>query len=365
MLSGDTDSIQGKQGPFYNTLSELAKHFCRIDVLTPKVSHVSVHQLFENVFLHASPLPKWRHPHYIATYGAKLHQQHHYDLMTSHDFGLLYIGWGAYRLYRQCKIPWVSEIHHIPGIPKVATLRDVLDQKLLFYYLKKVTPFVSGFRVVNETQVPTVLQKLAVPQEKILVLYSAYLDLETFQPRNSEKQYDLVYCGRLVSNKGLFLLLQSLVLLKEQFPQIKLAIIGEGPLKQKLQKKIRQWNLEKHVVWLGWLPTSEDLAKVYRVSRLLVCPSFHEGGPRVTLEALACGIPVVCTRVGIMNEILQEGQNGYFSDWSASDIAQKIAQVLNSRNDWETFCRQSVIHLEKQSIITQYAQGLLNAAQSR
>ncbi|MEK7483304.1 MAG: glycosyltransferase, partial [Planctomycetota bacterium] len=305
---------------------------------------------------------KFFHPRYIYKYGQQLHREFHYDLMTSHDFGTLYIGWGAYFLAKKTQIPWISEIHHIPGIPRQATIRDLLDQKWLFYYVRKVCPQVSAFRVVNQKQVPEVLKSLGIPESKIRVLYSAYLDLEIFAPDASiSKCYDLVFCGRLVPNKGIFLLLKALKQLLSKYPQIQLAMIGEGPLKKSLQKFAEQQHLSQNIQWLGWVPSTQELARIYNQSKVLVSPSFHEGGPRVTLEALACGTPVICTRVGIMNEILQEGQTGYFTEWTPEDIASKITQVLDSSwsSEKRALCRQSVQHLEKNRIVADYAQGLI------
>jgi glycosyltransferase involved in cell wall biosynthesis len=376
MLTGDTDTVQGKQGPFYHTLQELSTSFKRIDVLTPKVPTPWEKTLFGNVFFHPSPWFKGFHPWYIRRKGLELHQEHHYDIVTSHDFGLLYIGWGAWALFRKAKIPWISEIHHIPGIPRLAQWRDFFDQQWLRFYLKCVQSQVSAFRVVNAIQVPQVLKSWGISESKILLLYSAYLDLEVFAPATPEKPcpkvYDLVFCGRLVPNKGLFLLLEAVKILKKNHPQMVLAVIGKGPLEASLKQYACEHQIDAQIQWCGWLPSSDALAQVYRQSKVLVCPSFHEGGPRVTLEALACGIPIVCTRVGIMNEILhEEGELGFFSDWNAIELAQKIEQVLQKKEE-ETpssaltrsaRCRQAVLHLSKKQTISRYAQGLLEATE--
>jgi glycosyltransferase involved in cell wall biosynthesis len=90
--------------------------------------------------------------------------------------------------------------------------------------------------------------------------------------------------------------------------------------------------LQDNVEFAGWLPTIKDLARIYNQSRIMVMPSFNEGGPRVTLEAMACKVPVITSRVGIMLDIIEDGENGLFIDWDAKDIAEKILLLLQDEN---------------------------------
>ena len=116
-------------------------------------------------------------------------------------------------------------------------------------------------------------------------------------------------------------------------PDIKLLIIGSGPLRSEIEKFIKRNRLEESVKFSGWLETVKDVSIAYNQSKVFINPSYNEGGPRVALEAMACGLPVITTKVGLMLDIIEEKQNGLFIDWEAEDIAKKILWTLTVQNE--------------------------------
>jgi len=83
------------------------------------------------------------------------------------------------------------------------------------------------------------------------------------------------------------------------------------------------------VTFLGWLPNLEAVIGAILSSYIFVMPSKSEGGPRSLLEAMACGMPVISTRVGVAPEVIKEGVNGIFTTGTPDDMAQKIRMLLN------------------------------------
>ena len=103
-------------------------------------------------------------------------------------------------------------------------------------------------------------------------------------------------------------------------------------------------------------------------------PSLNEGGPRVNLEAMACKIPLITTRVGLMIDIIKEsstgsGQaNGLFIDWSVDDIVNKISLLLKDEQLYKKIAEngyKTVQQFERRKAIKNYAetyQNLLHSA---
>lgn len=88
-------------------------------------------------------------------------------------------------------------------------------------------------------------------------------------------------------------------------------------------------------------------------------PSFNEGGPRVTLEAMACRVPVLTSRIGIMNDIIKDSVNGIFIDWTVEDITNKIMLLLKDNNLREKIAEngyESVQQFEQKKAIKNYAE---------
>src|SRR5438067_6696762 len=102
-------------------------------------------------------------------------------------------------------------------------------------------------------------------------------------------------------------------------------IIGDGPLFGELQLRAKQLNLE-NVTFRGRLPSHETKAAV-KNARFLILPSeCYENFPMTIVEAFACGTPVICSRLGALEEIVKHEQTGLqFQAGSPEDLASKVS----------------------------------------
>ena len=116
-------------------------------------------------------------------------------------------------------------------------------------------------------------------------------------PKRSAPAMRLLYVGRLVEWKGLNLALRALFHVRERVQRIHFTIAGEGPAERKLRRLAHDLGLENIVDWVGWVP-QRMLESYYETADLLLFPSLRDSGGMVVLEALAHGIPVVCTDLG-------------------------------------------------------------------
>ncbi len=168
----------------------------------------------------------------------------------------------------------------------------------------------------------------------ILRLYNG-VDLSRFKPDAVGPSSRLfVGVGRLVEKKGFKYLVEACEELRRQHPDFRCMIIGDGPLREDLDRKIRGANLEHQVLLAGPLP-QEQLRETLSRAVALVLPSIvtptgdRDALPTVLLEAMAMGLPTISTRVGGIPEIIDDGETGWLvSPGNAAELASAMSAVL-------------------------------------
>ena len=145
--------------------------------------------------------------------------------------------------------------------------------------------------------------------DNIVYIRNGYDDeIYNYDANNNEKSpcKSIITIGRLHPVKGYDILLEALIELKD----FTLTIIGEGKMRSEYQSYIQSHSLQDRVTLLGELQPQS--IRDYLIKADIFClPSRSEGLPATPLEAMACGLPVVCTTVGGMSEIVEEGINGF------------------------------------------------------
>jgi len=148
-----------------------------------------------------------------------------------------------------------------------------------------------------------------------------YIDTDLFKPLNVEKENRICFVGRLEDQKNLFNLIEAVKGL-----DIKLTIFGTGSLKDKLTLASSE-NIEfKENI------NNKDLPGEINKSRLFILPSLYEGCPKVLLEAMSCGVPVIGTNVYGIDEIIKHKENGYLCETSVESIRSAIMNILDDND---------------------------------
>ena len=141
--------------------------------------------------------------------------------------------------------------------------------------------------------------------------------------------------------------------------------VGRGPLLGPTKERARERGLADQVRFVEWVDDQTDLARIYAESRVAVCASTCEGGPRVTVEAMACGTPVVSTPVGMMRELVRDGENGWLCGFDVDSLTRALGEVLGDeerRLGLGDQARQDVQRFEKRRVIQEYAEGVQRLA---
>jgi glycosyltransferase involved in cell wall biosynthesis len=369
MVSADRWVVAGEKGPFHYMLESFSRHWDRVDVIGMRPEKVVQTQVFGNVHLHHPTTGKLRQARFIAETGRRLAAERDYAVMTSHDYNPFYNGAGAWRIARATGIPWVSEIHHVPGFPTPATFRERIDRWATQRYLRWARSKASGFRVVNAVELPALLTRWGVPAEAVHVLPSLYLDREAFVPRaETPLATDLLMVGRLVPNKGIPSVLQALGSLASRgMDGLTMRILGRGPERGRIDAAIAKLGLTGRIEIIDWVEDAEDLAEIYRSARVLVVASTSEGGPRVAVEAMSCGTPVIGTRVGILPELLTEERGGRLYDGSVAELALKLQRLFTDASQEQAMRAAlpgDLSRFDREAVIAGLAAGLKSVASS-
>lgn len=129
-----------------------------------------------------------------------------------------------------------------------------------------------------------------------------------------------VFVGRLSPEKGLKTLLRAW-----QHLSIPLRILGDGPLRAELERMASDLNLSR-VTFLGHVSRDTTQAAIKNAKVLILPSECYENFPMTIVEALSCGTPVVCSRLGAMQEIVADGSTGlHFTPGNPEDLADKVA----------------------------------------
>ena len=139
------------------------------------------------------------------------------------------------------------------------------------------------------------------------------------------------YCGRLVKDKGIVELVEGYKLLRERYPEksIRLLIVGSPETRDALpQETLDFLTSDKSVIYTGFVPYQE-IARYYALMDTFILPSYREGFPTVTLEALSMERPVISTRkTGCIDSIV-DGETGLFVNLNASSIADALEKMMD------------------------------------
>jgi glycosyltransferase involved in cell wall biosynthesis len=361
MVSGDRQVVVGEKGPFHAMQREFSRHFERIDVLVPRPDRpVAATTIWDKVHFHPAPVGRARMAAWIAREGARLVREHGVALVVSHDYGWFYNGVGSARVSRATGVPYLSELHHVPGHPVAANLKERFDQALARVYVGWALDRAKAFRVVNDDEMPALLRSWGVPDERILVLPSLYIDLRVFQPGVAAKDVDVLYVGRMVENKGLDRIVDAVARLGPiGGARPRLRMVGKGPLLERTRRSCDERGVRAD--FIEWVASPEELAEVYRRAKVVVCASTCEGGPRFTVEAMACGVPVASTPVGVMSSLLADGSCGELTGFDADSLAAGLARLLSDESRRAAAGRaaaERARRVEQARVVAGYAQGL-------
>lgn len=165
----------------------------------------------------------------------------------------------------------------------------------------------------------------------------------------------VIYPAEFNNRKNQELLLKSLTLLKQKYPEIILLLPGNGSLQNHCKAIAKDYDVESNVEFLGY---RHDVDKLLQLSDILFASSKNEGLPINMVEALSCGLPVVASEVRGHVDLIYNGNNGFLYDLDKpSEAADKIAKLIEDKNLYKQMsenARESAKKYDIDNVIPQY-----------
>jgi len=146
--------------------------------------------------------------------------------------------------------------------------------------------------------------------------------------KGSEKR--ILFVGRLYPVKGVQYLLQAMKIIHEEMPDVKLILVGDGEEREHLESLTDSLEIRERVEFAGRV-LHKKVQDYMNQADVLVLPSLSEGFPLTILEAMACGLPIVATRVRGVPDIVENDTNGYLVDTKDPEqIAWALLKILEN-----------------------------------
>jgi len=261
----------------------------------------------------------------------RLHRKFHFDCIDAH-----YVypdGFAAVLLGKVLRLPVVVSARgtDINVFPSFSMIRP-----MLLWTLRN-----AGGIVAVSAALKRALTDLGLPAEAVCVIPNG-ADLERFQPiAQSEARCFLglpkegkivVSVGSLTEGKNQSMLISAFSRVSKVQAELRLYILGEGPQRTALQALIRSLHLTDQVILVGAKPNKE-LAMWFSAADVSCLASSREGWPNVLMESIACGTPIVATRVGGVPEIIVSTELGLLVELDQKALADGLQFALGKNWD--------------------------------
>ena len=336
-------------------IRELARHLGvfghRIDIYTRLngTKHNQIIELYDNVrlihlsagsngYVHKLALYYYLSDFFRALERFKNQEDLDYDLIHSHYWLSGRLG---NRVQDRWNIPHIVMFHTLGTVKNSAGLAE-REPDLRIATEKKLAQTSQRILAPTDREKENLLKYCNTTAQKIGVVPCG-VNLDLFRPMDKtaarqrlgfDKDESIVlYVGRFDPIKGIDRLLEAIAHLKH-LKRMRLVIIGgDGPATpeyQNLQQLCSKFGIQKSVHFVGRVE-QDQLPPYYSAADVLIVPSYYESFGLVGLESLACGTPVVASRVGAMQDIIEESKTGYVvADFNPRGLANRIEKVISN-----------------------------------
>ena len=239
------------------------------------------------------------------------------DIVHAHLAVIKYVGPAT--LFSKIKV--IHTIHNVAD--KECGAQDRFVNRL-FYKMKKVFPVSLSEKI--RLSVEAVYK---IPLEKIPVVYNG-VDLSECMEKQSYELGDtikILHIGRFEAQKNHIGLLEAFQLFQKKYPNSLLRLIGEGDLRDEIERYVKENGLSEKVCLLG---KQANVHPYLTDADMFILPSYYEGVPMTIIEAMGTGLPIVATNVGGIPDLLSDGKTAILTSLDVKEIAGALERYAES-----------------------------------
>ena len=185
------------------------------------------------------------------------------------------------------------------------------------------------------------------------------VNLKTFNSRNKKSSKNILMISRITKNKGAIEYFKCAELLKKKYKDWNFMIAGAKDYKtpDKVEKKYLNYLKKKQIVkFLGY---KKNISKILKKTEIFCLPSYREGMPKVVLEALSSGVPVVTTNVPGCKESIINNYNGLLCNpYDYKDLSKKVEKLILNKNLRRKFSNNASHYANKNFSITNVTKNI-------
>ena len=266
------------------------------------------------------------------------------DIIHTTDYGM-----STYASLLNLGIPIVAHLHN-----NAPWLKNPLYPKTILFAkaLKNINQVISVSPSIEKEFVYRNLLK-----KKNHVIYNV-VDIERVRKLATEcksnEKFDIAFLGRLTSPKNPLLFCKIVMKYKEINEHVKAVMIGEGELRNEVEQFINKNNLKDNILLMGF---QKNPYKIINNSKILLMPSKYEGFGLVAVESLALGIPVVCSGVGGLKDIITEKCGAICSE--TFEYSKEIQKLLNDEQYYKKKSQNAKINAQRFGNLKLYIERIL------
>ena len=197
--------------------------------------------------------------------------------------------------------------------------------------------------------------KMGASEDKLHIVYCG-IDVSLFSPKEKTQIHDVPHilsAGRLVDKKGFEYLIDACGKLRDQQVAFKCTIAGSGPLEENLKQRVKDQKLEKLVTVTGKVIMQEDIPAFMNEGDIYCLPCVWakdndvDGLPQMLMEAMACGVPCVSTKlVGIPDLLIQSETGLLVEPNDASQLADALNVLIHDKQLQMDLARKGLAHVK-------------------